>query len=331
MNAMRVLKALGLWLLFLSTLSAGYVLDYRQKRLSAQKVGSCSRDTNEILKFKGGPEILLRSFRGADAMQRCNQWQHILYALERAGSGIAPRVLRIDGSRLSLTILPGKHVRIQDLRDGTLLPQVMAALERLRDGLRSIRSDLPIFTTLMYARQQLDAMEASDVKERLGHLLDAWERKFLLALQATKMGIVHGDLNARNMLWDGRKISLLDYEHCGRGYVMEDVARLSVYGALSNESDQVLLQRWFGGACGADKRRDVLEACKVLVRFAWVLGPASQLGVCDVRMAVDAINTPPVDAMWIARAAASIKKVSDAEVTRFLSVCVQEMRQLCEN
>ena len=55
--------------------------------------------------------------------------------------------------------------------------------------------------------------------------LDAWYESLPIADDHPEFGLLHGDTNAHNVIWDGRSVTAIDFDEPGWGWFVEDVAR----------------------------------------------------------------------------------------------------------
>jgi len=164
-------------------------------------------------------------------------------------------------------------------------------------------------------------------------LIDKWGKKYLHMREKMRMVVVHGDLHVGNILWYDKKAWLIDYDFSGRGYIVEDIARLSIYSALTKKDEQALLSHWFGGTCGGndEELQELFEACKVFARFLWALPVAYNIPRNVVRRAVYAENPEPMDAVWASDLTSSPNEPSVEDAYKFLAASIDQMNQLFES
>ena len=95
----------------------------------------------------------------------------------------------------------------------------------------------------------------------------------------------HHDLLPGNLIDDGRKLWLIDWEYGGFGTAMFDLANLSSNGAFGAAEDAALLDAYFDGKVSADLRRAfaAMKAASALREALWAM-------VSDVHL-----KTPGVD------------------------------------
>jgi thiamine kinase-like enzyme len=83
----------------------------------------------------------------------------------------------------------------------------------------------------------------------------------------------HHDLLAANLLDDGTRLWLIDYEYAGLSTAMFDLANLSSNNNFSPEQSRLLLETYFGGAPGEDLLRShaAMECASLLREALWSL------------------------------------------------------------
>lgn len=91
----------------------------------------------------------------------------------------------------------------------------------------------------------------------------------------------HHDLLAGNILDDGNRLWLIDFEYSGRGSALFDLANLSSNSGFSGEQSSELLRAYFGSTAHARPHR-ALEAASLLREALWSLVSAQHIHECDV-------------------------------------------------
>jgi len=83
----------------------------------------------------------------------------------------------------------------------------------------------------------------------------------------------HHDLLPANIIDDGRRLWLIDYEYAGLGTAMFDLANLSSNAHFTSAQSQTLLDAYFGGAPSEDMLRShaAMEAASLLREALWAL------------------------------------------------------------
>ena len=91
----------------------------------------------------------------------------------------------------------------------------------------------------------------------------------------------HHDLLAGNILDDGKRLWLIDFEYSGRGSAMFDLANLSSNSGFSAEQSADLLRAYFGHTDFARAHR-AMEAASLLREALWSLVSARHIHERDV-------------------------------------------------
>lgn len=91
----------------------------------------------------------------------------------------------------------------------------------------------------------------------------------------------HHDLLAGNILDDGKRLWLIDFEYSGRGSAMFDLANLSSNSGFSADQSAELLRAYFGSTGHARAHR-AMEAASLLREALWSLVSAKHIHERDV-------------------------------------------------
>ena len=83
----------------------------------------------------------------------------------------------------------------------------------------------------------------------------------------------HHDLLPGNVMDDGRRLWLIDWEYGGFGTALFDLANLSANGAFGRAEDEALLDAYFEGKVPADLRRafQAMKAASALREAMWAM------------------------------------------------------------
>jgi thiamine kinase-like enzyme len=91
----------------------------------------------------------------------------------------------------------------------------------------------------------------------------------------------HNDLLAGNLLWDGARLWLVDWDYAGTGDRFFDLANLSVNNELSADEEERLLERYFGEPATARRLR-ALRLMKVMSDFREAMWGVAQQRLSDL-------------------------------------------------
>jgi aminoglycoside phosphotransferase (APT) family kinase protein len=181
-------------------------------------------------------------------------------ALQRlaAEAGVAPTIVHVDAARF-VTITPkieGTSL-FSALASPELRPRVLGDLAARLRTLHAIpipvdfeHHDGPAAALAIWRSQ---ASRPGFPAWALGLGAEAEEAGALLAKDGRRV-LGHGDLHPANVLWDGARTWLLDWERCGPAHPYMDLATLATFALLPDEAALGLLAMQEGGAIDATER-----------------------------------------------------------------------------
>ena len=269
--------------------------------------------------------LFYRKFHGKYAATRCRYFSTILDALSVTGA--APYPVRVGSTEIVVTFVEGESVTLEHFESETFLPLVMATLNRFYKALEPVQDSLPERALLHLAETRVNKIKDKATKEFLRNLLQKWRRKFWRDLEDTARVVVHGDLHANNMIVNDGRLWLLDYGLCGKGFLIEDLARLSVFSQLSYEDECYMLRHWFEDKYGEELYK-LFDACKRLAVFVWFLIEAQRLSAEDVRGAIFTIDVGGFNEVAFARGVADVHRPPLYRVKKLLGQSARRLKEL---
>jgi thiamine kinase-like enzyme len=188
-------------------------------------------------------------------------------ATRAAQLGIGPPVLGpLPGHTTLITeLVPGHHADgPTDFVAGDRLEQVVAVLQRFH-GSGPIAGRFPIFRIVeWHARDAaVHGVQPPPVYDWLQERSARIEAAF--ATNPDPEVPCHNDLLPANVLFDGERVWLLDYEYAGMNDVFFDLGNLSVNSAFDADSDERLLCAYFGTVL--DRHRGRLALMRIMSEF----------------------------------------------------------------
>ncbi len=217
-----------------------------------------------------GRTLLLRVLdpRVAEAGLGIPLQQEMVNTIRAAEAGLGARVLCQMPGALLLEYVRGRTLDVHDVRDPALVPAIASACRRLHRGQRFV-NEFSIF-------RKLDELLALCRKHDLP-LPDGYEAR-LAAVEEIEEALTvrppatvpcHNDLVPQNMLLEGRRIRIVDYQLSGNNdpaFELGDIAAESEY-----DPDQVdrLARAYLGGPSSAFTARVRLYA--VVADLTWTL------------------------------------------------------------
>lgn len=186
-------------------------------------------------------ELVLRVHSATDAPAR---WQQQLHVTRLAAeSGVAPAILHVDDTARAIVSERIAAPIAMALGDPT---QRDAAISSVIGQLRALHrldpTQLEERDPLAYVRRQYTA-------QRLRPGFPVWARQLDETLDAIESLLVrdprrvvsHNDMNPRNIMWDGKRAWLIDWEVAGLTHPFFDLAVLAMFIQLPEPVAQQLL------------------------------------------------------------------------------------------
>jgi len=249
---------------------------------------ACWKAPVELAPLKGGLTNLsfVVTHGGEKYVARCGAdiaVHHVFRDRERAASmaafeaGLSPEIVHAEPGITVLRFIAGRTFEEADLRANVgrlamLLKQCHANVGR------HVRGPANTFWVFHVIRDYVTLIGADR------RYLDVADR---LEQAQVPLPIVfgHHDLLPGNLMDDGRRLWLIDWEYGGFGTAMFDLANLSSNGAFDTAQDTALLDAYFAGKTDGDLRRafDAMKAASALREALWAM-------VSDVHL-----RTPGVD------------------------------------
>jgi thiamine kinase-like enzyme len=175
-------------------------------------------------------------------------------AVSRAAhrAGIAPELVLAEPGLLVLRFVAGRALGEDDLRDPAMLARVAELLRSChRDVAAHLRGPAPCFWVFHALRDYLAQLDAQGGEagrtERLRRVIARLER----AVGPSRLALTHNDLMPGNIIDDGQRLWLIDWEFAGYGAPLFDLASLAVDNGVDEAGQAQLLAFYFGRPAGA--------------------------------------------------------------------------------
>jgi thiamine kinase-like enzyme len=193
--------------------------------------------------------------------------------------GFAPEVVHAEPGLMVSRYLDAHALKPEGVQRD--IARIVEMLQRFHRDMAPFASDF-VFDTFAINRdycRQLDGHASAADRAQWAELNDSFE-----AAQVPLQQVFgHHDLLAGNILDDGTRLWLIDFEYSGRGAPMFDLANLSSNCGFSAEQRAELLTAFFG-APNADHVRAhrAMEAASLLREALWSLVSARHIHERDV-------------------------------------------------
>ncbi|HUX74230.1 MAG TPA: choline/ethanolamine kinase family protein [Steroidobacteraceae bacterium] len=182
------------------------------------------------------------------------------FAAARAAysSGIGPEVMHAADGILVSRFVEGAVLTSEQVRERRMLGRITALLRRCHDEIpRHFQGPALMFWVFQVIRgycRLLRTRGAAPPDLDLALLTRAAER-LERALGPVSIVFAHNDLLAANLIDDGQRLWLIDWDYAGFNSPLFDLANLAANNELTPELQAALLEAYFGGPVSADSRR----------------------------------------------------------------------------
>ena len=190
-------------------------------------------------------------------------------------AGIAPEIVHAEPGALVIRWVDGRTLEPADVRDPTTLERIVRTVIRChRDIPAHFRGTTPIFWVFQVVRGYARTLR-EDGGRMVGRLDDLLGRAAHLETVVGPVEIVfgHNDLLAANLIDDGDRVWLIDWEYAGFNSPLFDLGGLASNNELDVAQERWLMERYLGTSVGASQLRSYAAMkCASLLREAmWSL------------------------------------------------------------
>lgn len=198
------------------------------------------------------------------------RWNELALSLAAQDLGVAPKVIHHEPGILVLEFLKARTFAEDDVRNPDNLHRIVDLLVKTHTGLGA-HLTTPVLTFWPYQVNQtyMNRLRA-DGSRHVGLLpdLEAEQRALMAATGPVDLVIGHNDLLAANILDDGERLWLIDWEYGGFNTPLFDLAGLAGNNGLSEDQEHAMLDQYFGGPADRHWRAYQAMKCASLMREA---------------------------------------------------------------
>ena len=165
-----------------------------------------------------------------------------------AACGLGPDLVWAEPGLMILRHIEGRMLDSANLRDRAKLRQVLALLNRIRRTLPEhyrgpLRDRYPLAILDGYLRRlSAEPNRWQQVIDRYRPLLD----KLAAQLAGMPAGFAHNDVHGDNIIDDGQRLWLVDWEYAGQGQSLVDLASFFNNAGLDGGMAPICLADWLG-------------------------------------------------------------------------------------
>ncbi len=196
-------------------------------------------------------------------------------AAQRAAhaAGLAPEILHVEPGALVMAWIDGRTLTPEDVREPTMLARIVPLLRRCHQAVgRQLAGPAPLFWVFHVVRDYARTLASGGSRmkselPRLMHIADRLEE----AVGSIRLVFGHNDLLAANLLDDGRRLWLLDWEYAGYNSALFDLGGLASNNELSPDQEEFLLESYFEAPVtdGLRRRYAAMKAASLLREAMW--------------------------------------------------------------
>ena len=218
----------------------------------------------------GGRKFMVRI---GDDLEVHNVLRRFELAASRAAhaAGLAPEVVHAEQGAMVFSYIEGRTLTPADVRDPAVLARILPLVRQChREMPKHFRGPAPMFWVFQVVRDYAARLRAdgSRMAPELPRLLAAADRlEEMVGPVALVFG--HNDLLAANLIDDGARLWLVDWEYGGFNSPLFDLGGLASNNELAPEQEDWLLGAYFDASVTHDlRRRYAAMKCASLLREA---------------------------------------------------------------
>ncbi len=165
-----------------------------------------------------------------------------------AAAGVAPKVVHSEPGVLVIEFIEGRTFTPDDVKNPTHLARIVELIQRThREIPKYLRGPGVLFWAFHVVRDYGHALsEASSPDLRLIRRLVAHSEELERAVGPIDLIFGHNDLLAANIIDDGKKLWLVDWEYAGFNSPLFDLGGLASNSEMPREMREGLLEAYFG-------------------------------------------------------------------------------------
>jgi len=164
--------------------------------------------------------------------------------------GVSPPVFHAGPGALVVGFIEGRTFTPEDVRDPANLPRLVDLVRRAHTEIpKALRGPAPLFWVFHVLRDYAHTLREAGSRHAAalpGLMADA--DRFELAVGPVDLIFGHNDLLAANVIDDGRRLWLVDWDYAGFNSPLFDLANLASNSELDGEQEAWLLSTYYGRA-----------------------------------------------------------------------------------
>jgi thiamine kinase-like enzyme len=201
-----------------------------------------------------------------------------------AECGLSPPILHAAPGALVFQWIDGRPLAANDLKDGGMIARVVALLKSCHEELpKYLRGPVLSFWVFQIIRSYIARLRESNSQygddfPRFSTITDELEA----AVGDIRLVFGHNDLLPANLMDDGQRLWLIDWDYAGFGSPLFDLANLATNASFDETEEDFLLATYFGKKPGRALKQKFLAmaAASALRETLWSM-VSEQLAMVD--------------------------------------------------
>lgn len=238
----------------------------------------------EVTVLKGG--ITNRNYRVQDAsrtyvvrlgddipIHQISRQNEVAASRAAHAAGISPAVIHHQPGILVLDHIDGRTLSPEDVRSPAYLERIVPLIKAChRETGRHYRGGAMIFWAFHVIEDYAATLAAADSPHR-SRLMDLLKASRILERLAGPYDIIfgHNDLLASNLIDDGKRLWLIDWDYAGYNTPLFDLGGLASNNELTEAQELWLLETYFEQSVGGDlwRRYQAMKCASLLRETLW--------------------------------------------------------------
>ena len=183
-------------------------------------------------------------------------------------AGLSPEVVHSERGAIVLRFIDGRTLAPADVRDAAMLGRIVDLIKRVHTEVpRHLRGPALVFWVFHVIRDYAASLQALQ-SPHVGRVRELLDRAAGLEREVGAIELVYGhnDLLAGNIIDDGSRLWLIDWDYAGFNSPLFDLAGLTSNNELSPEQEEWVLERYFGRRDADLRHRFAAMKCASLLR-----------------------------------------------------------------
>lgn len=190
-----------------------------------------------------------------------------------AAAGISPTVRHTEPGILVLDFIEGRTLEAGDVRDRAMQQRLVALVRRFhREAQLHLRGPVQAFWVFHVLRDYTQSLSEAGHRHR-GRLAEwsAVARRLEAAIGKIDLVLAHNDLLPANVIDDGKRLWLLDFDYAGFNSPLFDLGNLATNSELDEAGQRFLLETYYERPIDAGLWRQLgaMAAASLLREAMW--------------------------------------------------------------